>query len=158
MNPLACCPICLSLCRVSSRHLTSPLPFLALAIVGMLAFTPMLSAGEAAPSRGEKAAAPPAAAATEKTIQLDVAGMESEACELLVERELLSVSDGVVDALADHETGRVEVLFDTAQITRSQLIEAVESSCSFEVLGVIEESGERDGSEAAEEPASAAIV
>lgn len=67
-----------------------------------------------------------------QTIQLDVEGMTCEACDNHVAYAALEV-DGVLEAKADHKTGKAEVKFDKTKTSREEIITSIDAT-SYKVV------------------------
>ncbi len=67
-----------------------------------------------------------------QTIQLDVEGMTCEACDSHVAYAALEV-DGVLEAKADHKTGKAEVKFDKTKTSREEIITSIDAT-SYKVV------------------------
>ena len=65
---------------------------------------------------------------------LKVEGMQSDACEFLLQGVVISVSDHIHEVKADHETGEVKVLVESGRVEIEQIVQAIEDECSFRVL------------------------
>ncbi len=66
-----------------------------------------------------------------KEIVLNVKGMMCEGCENRV-KKAISMLDGVKNVTADHNTGKVSIVFD-GQINRDSIIETIED-IGYEVV------------------------
>ncbi len=67
-----------------------------------------------------------------QTIELDVEGMTCEACDSHVAYATLEV-DGVLEAKADHKTGKAEVKFDKTKTSMEEIIESIDAT-SYKVI------------------------
>lgn len=67
-----------------------------------------------------------------QTIQLDVEGMTCEACDSHVAYAVREV-DGVLEAKADHKTGKAEVKFDKTKTSREEIIKSIDAT-SYKVV------------------------
>ena len=65
---------------------------------------------------------------------LKVEGMQSDACEFLLQGVVISVSDHIHEVKADHETGEVKVLVESGRVEIEQIVQAIEDECSFRVV------------------------
>jgi mercuric ion transport protein len=68
-----------------------------------------------------------------QTVQLDIEGMTCEACDSHVAFAAQEV-DGVIEALADHKTGKAEVKFDKTKTSKVAIIQSINAT-SYEVVG-----------------------
>lgn len=68
-----------------------------------------------------------------QTLQLDVEGMTCEACDSHVTHAAQEV-EGVIEARADHKTGKAEVEFDKTKTSREAIIESINAT-SYKVVG-----------------------
>ncbi len=62
-----------------------------------------------------------------QTIQLDIEGMTCEACDSHVAYAAQEV-DGVIEATADHKTGKAEVKFDKTRTSREEIIKSIDAT------------------------------
>lgn len=67
-----------------------------------------------------------------QTIELDIDGMYCEACDNHLAYAAQEV-DGVLEAKADHKTGKAEVKFDTTKTSRDEIIESIDAT-SYHVV------------------------
>lgn len=68
-----------------------------------------------------------------QTLELDVEGMTCEACDSHVAHAAQEV-DGVIEARADHKTGKAEVKFDKTKTSKEAIIQSINET-SYEVTG-----------------------
>ena len=71
-------------------------------------------------------------AADIQTIQLDIKGMTCDACDSHVAHAAQEV-DGVIEAKADHTTGKAEVKFDNTKTSKEAVIRAIDKT-SYKVV------------------------
>jgi len=71
-------------------------------------------------------------AADIQTIQLDIEGMTCDACDSHVAHAAQEV-DGVIEAKADHTTGKAEVKFDNTKTSKEAVIRAIDKT-SYKVV------------------------
>jgi len=71
-------------------------------------------------------------AADSQTIQLDIEGMTCDACDSHVAHAAQEV-DGVIEAKADHTTGKAEVKFDNTKTSKEAVIRAIDKT-SYKVV------------------------
>jgi copper chaperone CopZ len=67
-----------------------------------------------------------------QTVELDVEGMTCEACDNHVAYAVQEV-DGVLEAKADHKTGKAEVKFDKTKTNMEEIIESIDAT-SYQVV------------------------
>ncbi len=67
-----------------------------------------------------------------QTVELDVEGMTCEACDNHVAYAAQEV-DGVLEAKADHKTGKAEVKFDKTKTSMEEIIESIDAT-SYQVV------------------------
>ncbi len=67
-----------------------------------------------------------------QTIQLDIEGMTCEACDSHVAYAVQEVV-GVLEATADHETGKAEVKFDQTKTSMKEIIKSIDAT-SYKVV------------------------
>jgi copper chaperone CopZ len=68
-----------------------------------------------------------------QTLQLDVEGMTCEACDSHVAHAAQEV-EGVIEARADHITGKAEVEFDKSKTSKEAIIQSINAT-SYKVVG-----------------------
>ncbi len=68
-----------------------------------------------------------------QTLQLDIEGMTCEACDSHVSHAAQEV-DGVIEANANHKTGKAEVKFDKTKTSKEAIIQSINAT-SYEVVG-----------------------
>ncbi len=66
-------------------------------------------------------------AADIQTIQLDIEGMTCDACDSHVAHAAYEV-DGVLDAKADHKTGKATVKFDKSKTSENDIIQSIDAT------------------------------
>lgn len=62
-----------------------------------------------------------------QTLNLDIEGMTCDACDSHVSHAALEV-DGVIDATADHKTGKVVVKFDKSKTMADKIIKSIDAT------------------------------
>ncbi len=67
-----------------------------------------------------------------QTVELDIEGMTCEACDSHVAYAAQEV-DGVIEAKADHKTGKAEVKFDQTKTSREEIIKSIDAT-SYRVV------------------------
>ena len=67
-----------------------------------------------------------------QTVELDVEGMTCEACDNHVAYAAQEV-DGVLEANADHKTGKAEVKYDKTITSMEEIIESIDAT-SYQVV------------------------
>ena len=68
-----------------------------------------------------------------KTIRLDIEGMTCQACDSHVAHAAQEVN-GVIEATANHTTGKAEVKYDKTKTTKKAIIESINAT-SYKVVG-----------------------
>ncbi len=68
-----------------------------------------------------------------ETLQLDVEGMTCEACDSHVAYAAQEV-EGVIEARADHQTGKAEVKYDKTKTSKEAIIQSINET-NYEVVG-----------------------
>lgn len=73
-----------------------------------------------------------------ETISLEIEGMTCNGCSSHIEKDM-NKSKGVVRSSVDHETGKGEFIIDNTQMTKEELVDAVNNVGNYSVVNGVEE-------------------